>query len=143
LCANFGVNQEERHVEAGNEPFLRSGVKLATDGEKLSLTDGNMTRKQLTLLIGFLMTLSFLAGTLLNRKVLAEPAITLQTSQSGILGIPKWDYVVVTSNPYTTNDLAVQMNRWGNQGFEVTEFQALAEQPGSVTLYVLMKRQRK
>jgi hypothetical protein len=127
----------------GNEPFLRSSVKLAADGEKLSLTDGNMTRKQLTLLIGFLMTLSFLAGTLLNRKVLAEPATTLQTSQPVNPSIPKWDYVVVTSNPYTNNDLATNLNRFGNQGFEVTEFQALAEQSGSVTLYVLMKRQRK
>ncbi len=105
-----------------------------------------MTRKQLTLLVGFLMLLSFLAGNLLNRNVLAEPETNLQTSPPVNTGAPRWEYKYIVLGQETLNASEATMNRWGDQGFEMTEFQIISNndpsEPRSHTC-IVMKRQKK
>jgi hypothetical protein len=105
-----------------------------------------MTRKQLTLIVGFLMLLSFLAGNLLNRNVLAEPVPNLQASQPVNTGTQKWEYKYILSFQETGNNLEATMNRWGDQGFDLAEFQVtLNENPSEPREYkhILMKRPKK
>jgi hypothetical protein len=105
-----------------------------------------MTRKQLTLLVGFLILLSFLAGNLLNRNVLAEPLPNLQTSQPVNTGAPRWEYKYIVLYRETLNDSEATMNRWGDQGFELTEFQVISNHDPSEPRhykYLVMKRQKK
>jgi hypothetical protein len=112
-----------------------------------------MTRKQLTLLVGFLMLLSFLAGNRLNRIVLVKANTLSQTSQPVNIATPKWEYKVfsMTEKVSTPNLevtaqkwLEVSMNKWGDQGFELAEFEVVYEdRHGSFYNYVVMKRPKK
>jgi hypothetical protein len=101
-----------------------------------------MTPKQLTLLIGFLMTLSFLAGNLLHRRVLGEPVAASQAYQAA--NLTRWEYRLVTSSPQEFGGGSEErMNRLGDQGFEVAEFQGRFDNQGREFKYVLMKKQKK
>ena len=102
-----------------------------------------MTRKQLTLLVGFLMALSFLAGNLLSRRVLAEPLANPQTSQPAYANIPRWEFKIVRSFQETDNSLEAKLNRWGDQGFDVEKYQVISDGQSREYSLILMKRQKK
>ena len=104
-----------------------------------------MTRKQI-LLVGLLMLLSFVASSLLDRKVFAEPELIQQTVQPVYTSTPKWEYKVIFIYNGVVGSASIEgeINKWADQGFELAEFVAFERAYyGSEYKYVIMKRQKK
>jgi hypothetical protein len=103
-----------------------------------------MTRKQLTLLVGFLMLLSFLAGNLLNRNVLAEPVSNLQTSLPVNTDTQKWEYKIIASYQDKKTPFDATINKWADQGFELAEFETVYDSQSLVIhSFAVIKRPKK